>query len=105
MKKGQGLSLNVIIVAAIALIVMVLLIGITTGRLGVFDETLDSESNTELATLRLTYGTCQPSSVAETTLQASLATSSDSEGQEIINNFKSDISRCKSMPMKIIVTV
>ena len=35
-KKAQGISINVIIVAAIALIVLVVLIAIFTGRLGSF---------------------------------------------------------------------
>ncbi len=35
-KKAQGLSINVIIVAAIALIVLVVLVAIFTGRLGIF---------------------------------------------------------------------
>lgn len=34
MKKAQGLSLNVIIIAAIALIVLVVLVAIFTGRMG-----------------------------------------------------------------------
>ncbi len=36
MKKAQGLSLNVIIIAAIALIVLVLLIVIFSGKIGQF---------------------------------------------------------------------
>ena len=35
-KKAQGLSINVIIIAAIALIILVVLIAIFTGRLGSF---------------------------------------------------------------------
>ena len=35
-KKGQGLSLNVIIIAAIVLIVLVVLWAIFTGRMGTF---------------------------------------------------------------------
>jgi len=35
-KKGQGISLNVIIIAAIALIVLVVLIMIFTGRMNIF---------------------------------------------------------------------
>ncbi|MBS3130986.1 hypothetical protein J4212_01000 [Candidatus Woesearchaeota archaeon] len=35
-KRGQGLSVNVIIIAAIALIVLVVLVAIFTGRLGGF---------------------------------------------------------------------
>ena len=38
--KAQGLSINVIIVAAIALIVLVVLIAIFTGRLGLFSKGL-----------------------------------------------------------------
>ncbi|MFH0867795.1 MAG: hypothetical protein V1831_00625 [Candidatus Woesearchaeota archaeon] len=37
-KKAQGLSVNVIIVAAIALIVLVVLVAIFTGRLGGFSK-------------------------------------------------------------------
>jgi len=37
-KKGQGLSLNVIIVAAIALIVLIVLWAIFTGRMGGFSK-------------------------------------------------------------------
>ena len=39
-KKAQGLSINVIIIVAIALIVMVVLIAVFTGRLGVFTQTV-----------------------------------------------------------------
>jgi uncharacterized membrane protein YqiK len=35
-KKGQGLSLNTIIIAAIALLVLVVLVMIFTGRMSVF---------------------------------------------------------------------
>lgn len=36
MKKAQGLSLNTIIIAAIALVVLIVLWAIFTGRMGVF---------------------------------------------------------------------
>jgi len=39
-KKAQGLSVNVIIIAAIALIVLVVLVAIFTGRLGLFSKGL-----------------------------------------------------------------
>jgi len=45
-KKGQGLSLNVIIVAAIALIVLVVLVMIFTGRIGIFEKGLSKEGKT-----------------------------------------------------------
>lgn len=35
-KRGQGISINTIIIAAIALIVLVVLIAIFTGRIGLF---------------------------------------------------------------------
>ena len=37
-RKAQGLSLNVVIIAAIALIVLVVLVAIFTGRLGIFGQ-------------------------------------------------------------------
>ncbi len=42
MKKAQGISINVIIVAAIALIVLVVLVAIFTGRLGAFTRGVSS---------------------------------------------------------------
>ncbi len=41
-KKGQGLSVNTIIIAIIALIVLVVLIAVFTGRLGIFTSGTDS---------------------------------------------------------------
>jgi len=35
-KKAQGISINVIIIAAIALIILVVLIAVFTGRFGIF---------------------------------------------------------------------
>ncbi len=43
MKKGQGLSLNTIIIAAIVLIVLVVLWAIFTGRMGVFTKGIQEE--------------------------------------------------------------
>lgn len=43
MKKAQGISLSVIIIAAIALIVLIVLVAIFTGKIGSFS---DSYSNT-----------------------------------------------------------
>ena len=39
-KKGQGISINTIIIAAIGLAVLVVLFAIFTGRLGIFTRTL-----------------------------------------------------------------
>ena len=44
MKKGQGMSLNTIIIAAIVLIVLVVLWAIFTGRMGLFSNTLNEQT-------------------------------------------------------------
>ncbi len=44
-KRAQGISLNVIIVAAIALIVLVVLVAIFTGRMGVFGKGISDCTN------------------------------------------------------------
>lgn len=44
MKKGQGLSMNVIIIAAIALLVLVVLIAIFSGRMGIFSKDLNDNT-------------------------------------------------------------
>jgi len=44
MSKGQGLSMNVIIVAAIALLVLVVLIAIFSGRMGSFNRDLNEQT-------------------------------------------------------------
>ena len=45
-KRAQGLSINIIIVAAIAIIILVVLIAIFTGRLGIFSGVLGDASKT-----------------------------------------------------------
>jgi hypothetical protein len=42
--KGQGLSLNAIVIAALVLIVLVVLVMIFTGRLGVFNQGIDKDA-------------------------------------------------------------
>ena len=42
-KKGQGLSMSVIIIAAIGLVILVVLIAIFTGRIGGFGQRLAEE--------------------------------------------------------------
>jgi len=48
-KKGQGISVNVIIIAAIALIVLVVLIAIFTGRLGLFSRGISEAASCDQA--------------------------------------------------------
>ena len=45
MKKAQGISLNVIIIAAIALIVLVILVVIFSGRMNIFGKSISSCSS------------------------------------------------------------
>ena len=45
MKKAQGISINVIVIAAIALAVLVVLFAIFTGKLGVFSREVDKTDN------------------------------------------------------------
>lgn len=58
-KRGQGLSITTIIVAAIALIVLVVLVAIFTGRLGGFNRGL-----TDVSTCESLGGTCTSDSCA-----------------------------------------
>lgn len=46
-RKSQGLSINTIIIAAIALIVLVVLVAIFTGRLGLFSKGLGETTTCE----------------------------------------------------------
>lgn len=41
-KKGQGLSINTIVVAAIAVVILVVIILIFTGKIGVFNQNVNS---------------------------------------------------------------
>jgi len=45
MKKAQGMSLNVIVIAALALIVLVVLVAIFTGRMGLFTQSLREQES------------------------------------------------------------
>ena len=43
-KKGQGLPLSVIIIAAIAILVLVVLIAVFTGRIAIFGEEIEAQT-------------------------------------------------------------
>ena len=55
-KKGQGISINVIIVAVIALVVLVVLLAIFMGKITIFDIGVSKAASTLLATKQITYG-------------------------------------------------
>jgi len=59
-KRAQGMSLNVIIIAALALIVLVVLTAIFIGRLGSFDDTVPKEAGARYQALSIMFGKCQP---------------------------------------------
>jgi hypothetical protein len=101
-KKGQSMSLNVIIVAALALIVMVVLIAIFTGKMGDTNEGLQNQGNTKLNELKsLEYASCHPNIVQEAKFLAEYKAAEDPVGeQEAINVFRTEISRCSANALK-----
>jgi len=107
-KQGQGLSLNVIIIAAIALVVMVILITIFVGKTGDFAGKVGEEADSELLGMKPIYGTCHPSATAEVSFKTSFVQAGllDDEQQQMINkaeaksNFKQEIERCRNIAEK-----
>jgi len=95
-KKGQGLSLNVIIVAAIALIVLVLLVMIFTGRIDIFNKGVSKAGDAELLKFKtLSYGDCHPTTAKETAFQISMgAATSDTDKDTATTTLKQEITRC-----------
>lgn len=96
-KKGQGLSLTTIIIAAIALIVLVIIIAIFTGQLGgKFVPGLEDTAEIPY-TMRITYGDCQPTASEEqdflTNIEAAGEDVSLEEQAEV--DFKGLIKECK----------
>ena len=96
-KRGQGLSLNVIIVAALALIVLVVLIVVFTGRIAIFDRGVGAEGDTELVKMRIKYGDCRPTEAAEQSFKDSYSQAESDVGKaEAKDLFNTEISACKS---------
>ena len=95
-KKGQGLSLTTIIVAAIALIVLVVLVMIFTGRIGIFSGGVDTAGNAELVTMQIQYGDCRPDASAESTFKTAFGGAESVEVEDQArSDFTEQISRCK----------
>ena len=95
-KKGQGLSLNVIIVAALALIVLVVLVVVFTGRIQVFKEGVSKESQTELVKMKIYYGQCHPGEAFENSFMQELENAELSEDKDLVKqDFREEIDRCK----------
>jgi len=96
-KKGQGLSLNVIIVAAIALIVLVLLVMIFTGRIGIFKTGVSQAGDAELIKLKINYGSCHPTTSKENAFRTAMgAAKTDTAKDTAASTLKQEISRCKA---------
>ncbi len=95
-KKGQGMSINVIIVAVLALIILVVLVAIFTGRIGIFESGLSKQSQTELIAMKLSYGACAPGSASEEKFSADYGkATTPEERQTSKDNFDQEINRCK----------
>ncbi|MBI2666419.1 hypothetical protein HYX13_02290 [Candidatus Woesearchaeota archaeon] len=95
-KKAQGLSINVIIITALALIVLVVLVVIFTGRTAIFTGGVDKEGNAELAKYRITeYGQCRPTARQEENFRTEFRDApSEVEKEQVKVDFLSEISRC-----------
>ena len=100
-KRGQGLSLNVIVLAALALIVLVVLVVVFTGRTALFASGVSKEGNAELVSLKVTYGDCHPTTATEGTFRIGYdsATSNDLR-EQAKDTLRQDISRCKEFSDK-----
>ena len=96
-KKGQGLSLNVIIIAAIALIVLVLLVMIFTVRIGIFKSGVSKAGDSELIKMKLNYGDCHPTTSKETAFRSSMSTTTTDTAKDAATSIlKQEITRCKA---------
>ncbi len=97
-KKAQGLSLTVIIVAALALIVLVVLVAVFVGRIGSTTEGIDKASQAELIALQITYGQCRPSANMESSFGLEhTSAESDTAKEDAKISFRDEIGRCKSL--------
>lgn len=97
MKKAQGISITTIIVAAIALIVLVVLIAIFTGRISLFERTIAEEGSKELAVLKVEYGQCKPSLEAERNFLDKYNAAQTEDAKRVIrSDYEKLIGACKS---------
>ncbi len=81
-KKAQGISINAIILAAIALIVLVVLVAIFTGRLGGFITDVKGGTGDSTQTCSAQSATFEPVDVCNSKKGITIA-SSDKEGGKI----------------------
>ena len=95
-KKGQGMSLNVIIIAALALIVLVVLTVIFTSRTAIFSEKVSEGSRTDLIEMKISYGDCHPTVRQEGEFTSALDKAESIDDKENAKvSFRDEINRCK----------
>ena len=101
-KKGQGLSLNAIIVALLALIVLVVLVVLFVTRTGQVDVGAQKAADPELNLLKLGFGDCHPSVSDQNSFTSEFAAADgDAAAEEAARSkFKSRISTCKAIDDK-----
>ena len=97
-KKGQGLSLNAIIIAALALIVLVVLVAVFTGQIGKTKAGIEQVGQAKLVTMKISYGDCHPRSSVADTFVVSYNQAVDTVGQDLAEtDFNEKIENCKSL--------
>lgn len=89
-KKGQGMSLNVVIIAALALIVLVVLVMVFTGRISIFQNVVGGEADSDLRIMASFYGSCKPSSSDEAAFKASYVEAAKLKDEVEKSRIKSD---------------
>ncbi len=94
-KKGQGLSLNVIIVAAIALIVLVVLVAVFIGRINIFGQGLEQSGDAQLTAMQARYGQCAPTVNAESTFRSNYNSAEADDKSRYTSEYQDEINRCK----------
>lgn len=100
-KKGQGMSLNVIIIAALALIVLVVLVAIFIGRIRITEAGISEAGKAELALLKITYGECAPTATTEANFGTEFDQATSIEAKDTAkSSFSEEISRCKQSTSK-----
>lgn len=95
-KRGQSLSVNVIIVAVLALIVLVVLVVIFTQQTSQFSQKVSEETKTELFKMRIFYSKCRPGEAFEDVFMNEYeAAVSEEERDAARSDFREEIGRCK----------
>lgn len=103
-KKGQGLSMNAIIIALLAMIVLVVLVVLFVTRTTEVDQKTQEVANAELIVMRVLYGTCRPTFSEENSFTSELvAAGSDKNAQAAARDkFDQRIRTCKVITDKTV---